>query len=91
MTMHYLNLIPVYVKGKFVKYTPSYGKLGSGCAIGACCGSDFFPDGGKNKLHRGIVVWPSGVDVTFRAKKGVQPPVEVVTKNGTFNVSIRNK
>ncbi len=90
MTMHYLNLIPVYVKGMFVKYTPSYSKLENG-AIGACCGSDFFLKSGKNKFHRGIVVWPTGVDVTFKAKKGVQLPVEVVTKNGTFNVSIRTE
>ncbi len=39
----------------------------------------------------GIVVWPQGVSVQFKAKVGVQPPVEVVTKNGTFNVSIRTE
>jgi hypothetical protein len=87
--MKYLSLVPNYDKGRFSGYIVSYDKVPHGSPIGACCGSDFFIKDLKKVKHRGIVVWPSGVNIGFTVKRGVQPPVEVVTKNGTFNVSIR--
>lgn len=87
--MKYLNLVPNYDTGRFAGYRVSYAAVPHSSPIGACCGSDFFTKDLKKATHRGIVVWPSSVNIGFNVKRGVQPPVEVVTKNGTFNVSIR--
>ncbi len=64
----------------------------NGQSIGACCGSDFFNKSSKTKKkHRGIVVMPQGVSIDFSCKQDKLTTTEVVTKNGTFTVSIRGE
>jgi hypothetical protein len=69
--------------------SPRYENQFNGDSVGGCCGSAYYDKNCAPKIHKGIVVYPENVEVIYNLKPEKYITEQVVTKNGTFNVSLR--
>ena len=68
---------------------PRYSPHHNGYNIGGCCGSAYYNRNCVPEKHMGIAVYPENVEVIYKLKPEKYLTEQVVTKNGTFNVSLR--
>jgi len=70
-------------------YYAQYAELRYEDSLGGCCGSAYYTKDSKPRKHFGIVVYPEDVKVEYKLRPSKYTTEKVVTKNGTFNVSLR--